>query len=233
MVGATANGIYAISYKLPTLIASIMQIFNQAWSYSAIREEGSEDLEIYTNKVFGSMISIAMFVAIGMLTFVKPFLKIYVSNDYYLAWKYTPFLIIGYVFSTLGTFISTSYTVHKDSKGFLISGSFGAMLNIIMNWILIPIIGVYGAAIATGCSYIAVFIFRLFHTKKYFHYKLLSKEFVAGLTILFISTIFMFIDNGLAQIIQILLLMCGAFVYKEMWVSYIGIVLKKMNKKRL
>ena len=43
MIGVAANGIYAISYKLPTLISTFTGIFNQAWSYSAIREEGAED----------------------------------------------------------------------------------------------------------------------------------------------------------------------------------------------
>ncbi len=34
------------------------------------------------------------------------------------------FLIIGCVYLTLGTFMATSYTVHKDSFGYLFSGSF-------------------------------------------------------------------------------------------------------------
>ena len=47
--------------------------------------------------------------------------------------------------------ISTSYTVHKDSFGYLFSGSFGAVFNILLNFILVPVIGVYGAALATCC----------------------------------------------------------------------------------
>ena len=43
MVGIAANGIYAVSFKLPTLVSTLTGIFNQAWSYSAIREEGSRD----------------------------------------------------------------------------------------------------------------------------------------------------------------------------------------------
>ena len=52
MIGVAANGIYAISYKLPNLISIITGIFNQAWSYSAIREEESSDSDEYTNRVF-------------------------------------------------------------------------------------------------------------------------------------------------------------------------------------
>ena len=80
---------------------------------------------------------------------MKPFLSIYVEKSYYVAWKYTPYLMIGFMFMTLGTFLSTSYTVNKDSWGFLISGTLGAIMNLILNWFLIPIFGVSGAAFAT------------------------------------------------------------------------------------
>ena len=170
MISVAANGIYAVSYKLPTLVSTLTTIFNQAWSYSAIREEGTEDESDYNNKIFRVLIGIVMLIGIGLITFTKPFLSVYVSKEYYSAWKYTPFLTVGCVYLTMASFMATSYTVHKDSFGYLFSGTFGAILNIVLNFILIPNCGVYGAAIATCISYIAVFIFRVFHTKKYMHY---------------------------------------------------------------
>ena len=170
MVGIAANGIYAVSYKLPTLVSTLTTIFNQAWSYSAIREEGTEDENEYNNKIFRTLIGIVMLIGIGLITFMKPFLSIYVAKEYYAAWKYTPFLTVGCVYLTLATFMATSYTVHKDSFGYLFSGMFGAIFNIVMNLALIPLIGVYGAAIATCISYMLVFVFRLFHTRKYIRY---------------------------------------------------------------
>ena len=90
--------------------------------------------------------NLSFMMGIGLLLLTKPFLGVYVADSYYDAWKYTPFLIIGCVYLTLGTFMATSYTVHKDSFGYLFSGSFGAAFNILLNFILIPVIGVYGAA---------------------------------------------------------------------------------------
>lgn len=115
MIGAAANGIYAVSYKLPTLVSTLTGIFNQAWSYSAIREEGTRDETEYNNKMFKTLSAIAFMMGIGLLLLTKPFLRVYVADSYYDAWKYTPFLIVGCVYLTLGTFMATSYTVHKDS----------------------------------------------------------------------------------------------------------------------
>lgn len=73
MVGIAANGIYAVSYKIPTLVSTLTSIFNQAWSYSAIREDGACDEELYNNRIFKMLIGIVMLIGIGILTFVKLF----------------------------------------------------------------------------------------------------------------------------------------------------------------
>lgn len=228
MIGAAANGIYAISYKLPTLISTFTGIFNQAWSYSAIREEGAEDEETYNNKVFKSMVAIIMLVGILMMLAIKPFLKVYVAEDYYSAWKYTSFLIIGCVFMTLGTFMSTSYIVHKDSKGFLISGTFGALFNIVLNFLLIPRIGVYGAAFATCVSYIAVFTFRAFHTRKYIHYKVVNFEFLLGTIALVVSGVMMYFDNIWSLMIQILITVIIVYSFKGTWLPMLQAIVRKV-----
>ena len=231
MIGVAANGVYAISYKLPTFISTFTGIFNQAWSYSAIREEDSEDVESYTNNVFKFMISVIMLIGLCMMAFIKPFLKIYVSPNYYEAWQYTPFLIIGCVYLTLGTFMSTSYTVHKDSKGFLLSATFGAVLNIILNWFLIPSLDVYGAALATCISYISVFIFRLFHTRKYLSYKVMSKEFVFGSIGLVLSATLMYLDSYAAQVMQACIFVFAVYVFRKTWFPYIKMFLRKLEGK--
>lgn len=226
MVSVAANGIYAVSYKLPTLVSTLTTIFNQAWSYSAIREEGTEDECEYNNKVFKALIGMAMLIGIGLLTFAKPFLSIYVSKEYYVAWKYMPFLTVGCVYLTMASFMATSYTVHKDSFGYLFSGMFGAIFNVVMNFMLIPLIGVYGAAIATCISYILVFVFRLFHTRKYIQYNIYNKEFIVGSAILVLSACLMFIGNRIGFILQLILLAVTVYLFSDIWLP----IIRKMVK---
>lgn len=213
MVSVSANGIYAISYKLPSIVSIVAGVFTQAWSYSAIREEGSKDEVRFNNRMFAYLTSISMFVGITLCTFIKPFLKVYVSDNYYEAWQYTPFLIIGCVYLTFGSFIATSYTVHKDSFGFLFSAMFGALFNVGLNYALIPHIQVYGAAFATCVSYILVFAFRLIHTRKYLRYNIKNKEFVFGSIILFTAAVLMFVDNLFGQVAQIVIFVISMLFY--------------------
>jgi len=207
LIGASANGLYAIAYKIPTLLSTVTNVFTQAWSYSAIKENDSSDRDSFTNIVYSNLVSSVTIIGVGLLMIMKPFMKIYVNVDYYNAWYYTPYLVIGFVFLTIASFLSTSYTVNKDSKGFLISSSCGAIINIILNAILIPVFGVSGAALATCISYISVFIFRVFDTRKYVKIVILQKKHVIGYIILILSAFIIFIDSLIGQII-----LCGLFI---------------------
>lgn len=229
MVGVAANGIYAISYKLPTLVSTMTTIFNQAWSYSAIREEGAADEEEYSNLVFRKLIAFVMIMGIGIVCFSKPFLYFYVTNDFYPAWKYIPLLTIGCVYLTFGSFMATSYSVHKDSVGYMISGCFGAFLNIILNFALIPSMGVYGAALATCVSYISVFAFRIFHTKKYIKYSIANREFIVGSIVLFISSALIYIDSIVGQIVLTCLFVFIVIMFKKTWYPLLNGLRKKVN----
>lgn len=226
MVGIAANGIYAISYKLPTLVSTLTSIFNQAWSYSAIREEGALDEVEYNNKIFKTLTGMVMLIGIGLEAFTKPFLGIYVAKEYYSAWQYTPFLIIGFVYLTLGSFMATSYTVHKDSFGYLFSGLLGAFFNVVMNFFLIPFIDVYGAAIATCVSYILVFIFRLFHTRKYIRYNICNKEFIIGSSVLILSGGLMYVDNVVGFSLQLILFVVSICLFSNIWFPIIKKIIK-------
>lgn len=233
MIGVAANGIFAVSYKLPTLLTTLTSVFNQAWSYSAIKEEGTIDEEGYNNQILLKMTGMVMLLGIGMMTFIKPFLNVYVSEEYFCAWKYTPFLIIGCVYLTLATFMGTSYTVHKDSFGYLFSGMFGAVFNLGLNYVLIPRIGIYGASFATGVSYILVFIFRLIHTRKYIVYKINNSLFIGGSVLMVLSAYFMYWDTRIGFVIQLILLFIYMLIiWKKFSVWVIFFLRRILNKIR-
>ena len=126
----------------------------------------------------------------------------------------------------MASFMATSYTVHKDSFGYLFSGMFGAIFNVVMNFMLIPLIGVYGAAIATCISYILVFVFRLFHTRKYIQYNIYNKEFIVGSAILVLSACLMFIGNRIGFILQLILLAVTVYLFSDIWLP----IIRKMVK---
>ena len=202
--GTEANGIYAVSAKIPTILVTITSIFNQAWMYSAIKEEKDKDIKNnsdYTSNIYSVLFKFITLSSTLLIIILKPLLRIYVGKEFFFAWIYTPPLLVGSVFLTFGTFLSNEYTVHKDSKGFLRSASVGAIVNLVLNFMLMPIMGVLGAAIATCISYIMVFIYRAYDIRKYKKIQYINNEKKIYLLVLILASIMVYVNNQVFSLI--------------------------------
>lgn len=230
MISAAANGLYAVSYKLPSLVNTFSVVFNQAWNYSAIRENESVDRDQYNTQVYNGVVAVAVVSGVALMAIMKIFLKIYVGQEYFEAWRYTPYLIIGYVFLTLGTFLGTSYTVNKDSKGYLFSGTSGALINIVLNFALIPVIGISGAALATCTSYIVVYVYRCIDTKKYVRINILNKKHLISYFVMIIVAFLMFVDSVWGQLLMFSGLAIEVFLFKDIWSKLVAALIRKIRK---
>ena len=196
MFGIEANGIYAVSSKIPAMINVFTNIFNQAWIYSVVKkEDNKEEDTTYTGKIYNIFFKFINLASVFLIIILKPFLKVYVDKNFYCAWTYTVPLLIGAVFSALATFVSGEYTSHKDSEGFLRSATVGAIVNLVLNLLFMPFIGVMGAALATCASYIAVFLYRAFDIRKYKKIQYLDMTKIGYLLALFLVGISAYIDN--------------------------------------
>lgn len=227
MVSIAASGVFAVSSKIPSLISFISTIFNQAFSYSAIHEESSVDRVDFNNTIFDYLFGMVTVFGVAVLGMLKVFMKFYVSEEFYEAWFYTPPLIVGTCVLVLGTFFSVSYTVNKDSMGFLKSGALAAIANVILNFTLIPILGPWGAAFATFVSYCIVFVYRYFDIKKYIVLNVFSAKHVLSLMILVISGAATYLSAGLHMGICLVLFGAALFIYRSNW----NIIIKKVIKR--
>lgn len=150
-------------------------LFYQAWQMSAIENKDSRDLSGFYTKIYGAYSSLLMIAAAGIILLVKPLTYLLVDNDpsknFTFAYHYTPILVIAMVFQCLCQFTSSVYNVKKKSVNSLLTSLIAAVVNIILNFILIPEYGPYGAAIATAAAYAACFVIRIFDVRSYIPFK--------------------------------------------------------------
>ncbi len=223
-IGAEANGIYAVSYKLPTLLTLISTVFMQAWQFSAVTESENDKQEHidFFSAVWGSFQSIMFLVGAGVVAFSIPLIKILTTDAFYSAWKYVPMLTLAMVFSAFTNFMGSVYVVEKRSKNSFLTTMFGAVLNIILNFILIPSpLGVQGAAIATFVSYLLIFVIRAVNVIKYIPFKMYAKSVVLNTLILLVQTVFMVCElpyNIVVQVVAILLMMVVNYRFIKIFV---------------
>lgn len=187
MLGNDINGLYGIAYKIPTAITLVSGFFTDAWQMSAVTEDGPGRDRFYS-KVFGAYQALVFSAAAGLILFAKPITYIFMSGQdgkYYASWQYIPFLVMATSFSCFVTFLGSVYMVEKKTVSTLVTTVAGAVLNILLNFLLIPTkLGANGAAFATFISYFVVFVLRAIDTRRYVKIRWNAPVLVLNLVIL-------------------------------------------------
>ena len=167
MVGHDVNGLYSAAYKIPTLLTLICMVFIEAWQFSAVSESDEKERSEFFTSVFSAYQGIMFMAASALILFSKVATVILLDDSYYDSWQYIPVLAIAMAYSALVTFMGSVYLVKKKSVMSFVTATVGALVNVVLNFLLIPHFSAMGAAIATFASYFTVMIIRSVNTKKY------------------------------------------------------------------
>lgn len=180
-------GIYAIANKFASVIFLFNTIFYQAWQTSAIDEFDSNDKNDYYTEIFNYLLSFQLILVLLGVMSVKLFIPFLVGAEFVTAWKYTPILFLGAMFQSFASFYGTGYLSTGNTMKSLMTTSLGAFLNLLINLILIPKIGLFAASISTFVAYLILWIVRILTTKNYFNIRINYKKLTIGLILIFIS----------------------------------------------
>ena len=203
MLGEAFNGLYSVASRLPTTIMLVSTIFMDAWQMSAITE--NKNRSGFFTKVFKSYSALIFMAGSGIILLAKPLIKLLASTAFYDAWRYIPFLVLATVFNCFGMFCGTVYTVNKKSISAFLTVAVGALTNIVLNIILIPTVGVNGAAAATFISYFIVFILRVLSAKKYINMRFSVFKLILNTALLLAQSIIIIMELKYWIILEILL----------------------------
>lgn len=167
ILGAAANGIYAVSNKFPTILSSLLGIFNLSWSESAALHINSPDRDEFFSDVCNTMTKLFTCLGVGMIA-VMPFVfPLLVNHSYDEAFYYIPILVLGSVFNVVICLYSAVYIAKKMTKQVAMTSIIGAVINLVVNLVLIHFIGLFAAALSTAISYFVMMMYRHFDLKKY------------------------------------------------------------------
>ena len=206
MISEAANGLYAVAYKIPTIVTLFSTIFTEAWQLSAMEEQKGRGRNRFFTKIFLSLQGVVFITGAGLILCAKLAIRILASPDFYGAWQYIPILILATVFSCFASFMSSVYMVEKKSTLSLTTTLVGALLNVALNLLLIPKIGVNGAALATFISYFTVFVIRALNTRRYIKIDVAPLKMALNTALLIAEAALMLLEVHLWP------LWCGALV---------------------
>lgn len=212
MLSASDNGLYAVANKIPTLITTISNIFFQAWQLSSVEEANSKEKNQFYTKVFQSLSTLLILATSFLMLSLQPLYKLLTEETYYKGWTCTPFLLCAMVYSCYSSFLGTNYVAMKKTKGVFFTTVIGAILNVVLNILLIPIIGLEGTAVATFAAFFVTWISRIFGTRKFVKIKYSIKKFWIPSGIVIVQAIILTFGVK-SLLIQLAFLICLIGIY--------------------
>lgn len=98
ILGLTANGLYAVATKIPTIINVFYTIFSQAWQISAVEEYEENRQGRFFSDVFNANAGLSFVLIGGIIVFLKPIMHVFVAASYFSAWEIVPTLLLASLF---------------------------------------------------------------------------------------------------------------------------------------
>jgi len=233
-VGASGNGIFAVSTKIPSLMNLVQNIFIQAWQMTAIQENESDDKERFFGKVFDYYSYFSFVVVFILIIIQRPIVEILFNHSYFIAWRVIPFLLLGSMYSSFSNFIGQIYVSEKKTAGIFKTTLFSAIFSLLLSMACIPFIGLIGAGIAQMVGWLATFLYRIKDIKTIIEipFNLKPILFYQLVLTMSIGVVFLFSNQGIIYwIIQVSLFLLSMSKYRVMIRSIIMIIKRGVKRR--
>lgn len=190
-LGLDAVGIYGVANRIPSVIVILFTVFMNAWNISMIEEFGKPDFNAFFNKIARVIFFVLVFGA-GVLVFgSKLLVSLLAAPEYYEAWRYVPILSIALVFQCMSSMVGGVFSAEKKSKYFFYSSIWGALVSLVMTYLLVNCMGLMGVAVALVCSFGVMLLVRIRYAWK--HINMFNYKYYILIIILLLFTSYIYI----------------------------------------
>jgi O-antigen/teichoic acid export membrane protein len=236
MLGIGESGIYAVAAKIGTISQLIYTAFAGGWQYFAFSTMKEENQVKSNSLIFEYLGVISYFATILMCTFSHLIFKILFNEEYIRAYIIAPYLFMAPLLQMLFQVACNQFLVIKKTWPNLFILIVGAIINVILNFVLIPVIGIEGAAISTLIGYAVSNIIIVIVLKR-MKLMIISKRMVISVVIAFIYIVFwrLFLNNNIAiNLIVVILIMISYILFykREILILFNNIRKREYNNEQ-
>ena len=154
MINIDASGIYSVGSKLGLVSQLIYTAFAGGWQFFAFSTMKDDDQVGSNSRIFEYLGIISFITATFICAWSYGIYKLFFTGEYVEGFIVAPYLYLAPLLQMLFQVISNQFLVIKKTWPNLIILASGAAFNIVFNFIMIPQIGIEGAAIASLLGYV-------------------------------------------------------------------------------
>lgn len=228
MCGVDANGIYSVASKIPIILATCYTIFGQAWNLSAIKEFDPKDKDRFFSNTYAA-INALLCTACSLIVLCNvPLARLLYAKDFFSAWQYSSSLLVYVLFDSFAMLLAGVFSAVKETRIIATTTVVGAVVNTVLNFILIPINGPLGAAISTGVSYMVMWAMRILYVRRFIDLKLHLGTDCAVYGLIILQIVLEHID-GHMYVGQVLCLTAILILYRNRLKAIVGPMRSVLN----
>jgi O-antigen/teichoic acid export membrane protein len=153
MIGIGAAGIYSVGSKLGHASQLIYTAFAGGWQYFAFSTMKDNDQVESTSNIFEYLGVLSFSCTAFVFALAQSIYQILFTGDYVSGYIISPYLFLAPLLQMLFQVACNQFLVVKRTWPNMLILSGGAIANIAINYYLIPVLGIEGAAIATLAGY--------------------------------------------------------------------------------
>lgn len=237
LLGYEANGIYGLGYRVAGVLNMFLVMpFSMSLMPIAYKYYGQKDDKRFFSKVMTYSTFIFVWASIFISLFSKEIIKIFATkSEYYSAYYVVPIVLFAYTFSGMRLTASLGMMLTKNTKHIATITLGAAILNIILNFILIPYFGIIAAALNTLIAFVIFYFITQKVSDNYYKIPFENKKlFLMIFTGMILSCAgYILPDKIIFQILKLILTLIFPFIlylFNFYEVSEIQII---MNPKKL
>ena len=181
-------GIYGLAFRITSILEIIMMGFRTALTPLIYNNYQNEETPGEIARIFRYFIAFALLIILFLSSFANEIVVLLSQPSYYAAAAIIPILAPAYVLSQMNIF-TLGWAIVKKTKHFAVINIIGAILAIILNFTLIPVIGISGAAWANLIVYMFTFLASMTLSQKYYYVPFGWKN-ITGAVVVFILLFF-------------------------------------------
>lgn len=219
MCGPEDTALYSMAYNIAMIVAVLWDSLNSAyspWLGEQLHHKRYEEIKTYS---YGYILFFVLCL-VGVMLIAPEILYILGDKNYIEAKYVIPPVMLGYLFMFLYSMYTNIEQFEKKTKGMAIATVLAALLNLVLNYVFIPIFGYLAAAYTTLIGYLFLFLFHYVLVRKMGLHIVYNTKFIV-MVILVVSggatvilTLYQF-DYIRYAVLVIYIIGMGIFAYKN------------------
>lgn len=148
-------GLYSLGYRFANILTFVVITpFSTAWGPYYIRIAAGERPGETFNTVATTLLFVLCLVGLGLIVFTEPVIRIMAAPAFWSAYHVVFPLVLAGVASGMMSIFDVGINVAKKTRHFVYIIGAGGLVNVGLNWLLIPAFGTIGAGFSLALAYL-------------------------------------------------------------------------------